>query len=84
MVGFPRTNVGQVIGTNWFLGYTHSTYGQSQAMKRIVTNRDAIADIIEVFLNEGVDTIMCPHTTTCMFEAIQEAEGQIDVVDGSP
>jgi hypothetical protein len=80
MVGFPRTKIGKVgvsrmiIGTNWFLGYTHSTSGQSRAVKRIVTNRDAIADIIEVFLNEGVDTIMCPHTTTCMYEAIQEAE----------
>jgi hypothetical protein len=63
-----------IIGTNWFLGYTHSTSSQSRAVQRIVTNRDAIADIIEVFLNEGVDTIMCPHTTTCMYEAIQEAE----------
>jgi hypothetical protein len=80
MTEFPRTKIGKVsvsrmiIGTNWFLGYTHSTAGQSRAVQRIVTNRDAIADIIEVFLNEGVDTIMCPHTTTCMYEAIQEAE----------
>ncbi|MDF1515488.1 MAG: hypothetical protein P1S60_16890 [Anaerolineae bacterium] len=80
MADFPRTKVGQVsvsrmiIGTNWFLGYTHSTAGQSRAVQRIVTHRDAIADIIETFLNEGVDTIMCPHTTTCMYDAIQEAE----------
>ena len=80
MVGFPRTQIGKVsvsrmiIGTNWFLGYTHSTSGQSRAVERIVTNRDAIANIIEAFLIEDVDTIMCPHTTTCMYEAIQEAE----------
>ena len=80
MVGFPRTQIGKVsvsrmiIGTNWFLGYTHSTSGQSRAVQRIVTNRDAIANIIEAFLIEDVDTIMCPHTTTCMYEAIQEAE----------
>ena len=36
-----------------------------------------LADIIEVFLKAGVDTIMCPHTTTCMYEAIQEAEQRV-------
>lgn len=80
MSGFPRTTIGgvsvsrMIIGTNWFLGYTHSTHGQSQAMSRIVTNPRSIADIIEVFVHAGVDTIMCPHTQTCMFEAIAEAE----------
>ena len=80
MADFPRTQIGKVsvsrmiIGTNWFLGYTHSTSGQSRAVQRIVTNRHAIADIIEVFLKEGVDTIMCPHTTTCMYDAIRDAE----------
>jgi hypothetical protein len=63
-----------IIGTNWFLGYTHSTHGQSRAMSRIVTNPTSIADIIEAFVQGGVDTIMCPHTQTCMFEAIAEAE----------
>ena len=68
MVGFPRTQIGKVsvsrmiIGTNWFLGYTHSTSGQSRAVERIVTNRDAIANIIEAFLIEDVDTIMASTT----------------------
>ena len=83
MSAFPRTEVGglsvsrMVVGTNWFLGYTHSTPGQSRWVNRLVTNREAIADIIEVFLKGGVDTIMCPHTTTCMYEAIQEAEQRV-------
>jgi hypothetical protein len=77
---FPRTTVGNIsvsrmiVGTNWFLGYTHCTQAKSQSTERIVTNVRSIADIIEVFLKSGVDTIMCPHTTTCMFEAIKEAE----------
>ncbi len=77
---FPRTTVGNIsvsrmiVGTNWFLGYTHCTQAKSQSTERIVTNTKSIADIIEVFLNYGVDTIMCPHTTTCMFDAIREAE----------
>jgi hypothetical protein len=77
---FPRTTVGgvslsrMIIGTNWFLGYCHSTAGKSRFMTRIVTNRDSIADIIETFVGYGVDTIMCPHTKTCVPEAIEEAQ----------
>jgi len=83
MSTFPRTDVGglsvsrMIVGTNWFLGYTHSTPGQSRWVNRLVTNPKSIADIIEVFLKNGVDTIMCPHTTTCMYEAIQEAEQRV-------
>lgn len=83
MSGFPRTMVGDVsvsrmiVGTNWFLGYTHCTAGKTHAVQRLVTNPKSIADIIEVFLRAGVDTIMCPHTTTCMYEAIQEAEQRV-------
>ena len=80
MSGFPRTTVGglsvsrMIIGTNWFLGYTHSTSAKSKFIERTVTSRDHIADVIEVFLRAGVDTIMCPHTKTVIPEAIREAE----------
>mgnify|MGYP001172837678 CR=1 FL=1 len=85
MDAFPRTFVGPVstsrmiIGTNWFLGYTHCSAAKSTSVERIVTNVNAIADIIEVFLKAGVDTIMCPHTKTCMFDAIREAEQRAGV-----
>lgn len=85
MSAFPRTEVGglslsrMIIGTNWFLGYTHSTAAQSRFMERVVTSRDKIADIIEVFLRAGVDTIMCPHTKTCIPEAIAEAQDRTGV-----
>ncbi len=85
MPAFPRTMVGKlsvsrmIIGTNWFLGYTHCTGGKSRSVERMVTNPGAIADIIEVFLQAGVDTIMCPHTKTCMFDAIREAEQRTGV-----
>ena len=83
MSTFPRTRVGDlsvsrmIVGTNWFLGYTHCTAGKSRSVVRMVTNTKAIADIIEVFLKAGVDTIMCPHTTTCMYDAIREAEQRV-------
>jgi hypothetical protein len=77
---FPRTTIGDIsvsrmiIGTNWFLGYTHCSQAKSRSVEKIVTHPKEIADIIEVFLRAGVDTIMCPHTQTCLPEAISEAE----------
>lgn len=80
MDAFPRTTVGglslsrMIIGTNWFLGYTHCSGGKTRAVERLVTSRDSIAAIIAAFLRRGVDTIMCPHTKTVIPEAIAEAE----------
>ena len=80
MSGFPRTTVGgvsvsrMIIGTNWFLGYTHCTHAKSRFIERSVTTRERIADIIEVFLEAGVDTIMCPHTQTVIPDAVKAAE----------
>jgi len=79
MAMFPRTDVGGVsvsrliIGTNWFLGYTHSTHAQSRTNSERVNHRDVVADIIEAFVEYGVDSIMCPHTDTVIPEAIEEA-----------
>src|SRR5512140_108856 len=85
MSSFPRTMVGglstsrMIIGTNWFLGYTHCTSGKSRSVERLVTETNTIASIIEVFFRAGVDTIMCPHTKTCMYDAIREAEQRTGV-----
>ena len=93
MSTFPRTTVGGVsvsrliIGTNWFLGYTHCTSGKSRSTARLVTNTASIADIIVAFAKRGVDSIMCPHTKTCIPDAIREAEqrlGQKLVVISTP
>lgn len=83
MDGFPRTMVGGVsvsrliIGTNWFLGYTHCTGAKSRSTERLVTRTETIADIIATFAKRGVDTIMCPHTKTCIPDAIREAEQRL-------
>lgn len=85
MEKFPRTTVGDVsvsrlvIGTNWFLGYTHCTSAKSGSVARMVTSTGSIADIIEVFFRAGVDSIYCPHTKTCIPEAIAEAEQRTGV-----
>ncbi len=48
-------------------------------MERLITHKANIAEIIETFFNNGVDTIMCPHTKTCIPEAITEAEQRAGV-----
>jgi hypothetical protein len=75
---FPRTTVGGVslsrliIGTNWFLGYSHYSVAKDKFIKDTQT-RDKIADILEVYLEAGIDTVMGPMLPT-LAEAVQEAE----------
>ncbi|MCD6232206.1 hypothetical protein J7K28_06250 [Candidatus Aerophobetes bacterium] len=65
MDDFPRTKVGGisvsriVIGTNWFLGYSHISRAKDKFIKEYQT-REHIADILKVFLQDGIDTIMSP------------------------
>ena len=63
MSDFPRTTVGGVslsrllIGTNWFLGYSHTSAAKSKFIKDYQT-RENIADILTVFFEQGVDSIL--------------------------
>ena len=58
---FPRTNVGgisvsrMIIGTNWILGYSHTSPAADKLIKRHNGTKKAIADLIEVFVNAGVN-----------------------------
>ncbi len=60
---FPRTTVGGIslprllIGTNWFLGYSHSSVAKDKFIKSYQT-RERIADILTVFFEHGVNAIM--------------------------
>ena len=61
---FPRTTVAgvslsrMVIGTNWILGYSHTSAAADEGIRRRNGGPDAIAEILEAFLESGVDTIM--------------------------
>lgn len=63
---FPRTTVGGVslsrliIGTNWILGWSHTGAAADSMIRRTHATPEAIADLLEVFLRAGVDTIMGP------------------------
>lgn len=79
MTGFPRTDVGGVslprllVGTNWFLGYSHTSRAQDQFIKSYQSSAN-IAEILTVFAEAGVDAVMGPHMLTPMHEALNTAE----------
>lgn len=81
---FPRTVVGGVslsrliIGTNWFLGFSHTSPAKDHYIKEHM-DRKAIADVMEVFFRAGVDTIMGPSWLPVLREAIREAEDRTGV-----
>lgn len=75
---FPRTTVGSVslprliIGTNWFLGYSHTSVAKDKFIEELQT-RDRIAEILSVFLERGIDAVMAPLSQH-LEDAIREAE----------
>ncbi len=85
MAKFPRTQVGSqsvsrmVVGTNWFLGWSHASRAKDSYIKQNVAERKKIADILEVFFKAGVDTIMGQITCDPLAEAIKEAEDRTGV-----
>jgi len=82
---FPRTMVGGIsvsrmlIGTNWFLGWSHCTAAKDAYIKENIADRKKIADILEVFFRSGVDTIMGQITVAPLADAIKEAEDRTGV-----
>ena len=75
---FPRTLVGGVslprliIGTNWFLGYSHTSLAKDKFIKDLQT-RERIASVLHVFLEYGIDAVMGPLSQH-LEDAVCEAE----------
>jgi hypothetical protein len=67
-VSLPRL----LIGTNWFLGYSHTSVAKDKFIKNY-QDRDSVAEILEVFLEYGIDAVMGPMSDK-LEEAVQEAE----------
>jgi len=63
---FPRTTVAGIslprmlIGTNWVLGWSHKSTSADNMINARNRNKEAIADIIEVFLSHDIDAMMAP------------------------
>ena len=80
MSEFPRTNVGGisvprlVIGTNWFLGYSHQSAARDRFIHRFQSSK-TIADVLEVFFNAGCEAILGPMSEL-LIEAVHDAQGR--------
>ena len=65
MSEFPRTVVGgvslprMIIGTNWFLGWSHTSLAKDRFIKELQTT-ERITAVLSVFLERGIDAIMAP------------------------
>ena len=61
---FPRTTVGgvslsrMIIGTNWVLGFSHTSPAADALIRSRNDSREAMADLFAAFLEAGVDTVM--------------------------
>ncbi len=80
MSDFPRTQIEDVsvprliIGTNWFMGFSHTSAAQSKFIKQH-QDRGRLADILEVFMAEGIDAILGGRPEdTHLLDAIRDAE----------
>jgi hypothetical protein len=100
MEQFPRTIVGGVsvsrliIGANWFLGYSHTTAAKDKFIKCFQTRKN-IADILTVFFEQGIDTIL-GMPEPILKDAIEDAQNRtgrkailmvtpnINIVPGGP
>jgi hypothetical protein len=79
MSTFPRTKIEDLsvsrlmIGTNWFLGYSHTSKAKDRDIVETMTS-SRIADIVEVFMNAGVDTLYGVVPDPKLVQGISEAE----------
>ena len=78
MSEFPRTTIEglslprMLIGTNWFLGWSHTTIAKDTLIKS--RSRSQIADVLVEFLSHGVDAILGFRPDPRIQEAVAEAE----------
>ena len=78
---FPRTTVGGIslsrmlIGTNWILGWSHTSPSADAQIKETHKTPDTIEPMLEVALDQGVDSIMgLFNTNPALNQAIANVE----------
>lgn len=80
MADFPRTQIERlsvsrmIIGTNWFLGWSHTSKANDDMIKSTQT-RQSLSEILKVFFRAGVDTVMGTRPDAPQLSAaIEDAE----------
>ena len=78
---FPRTEVEgvslsrMIIGTNWLLGWSHTSISADEMIKRRYDSAQAFKPVLEAYLRHGVDTIMAPFALSPeLTRAVKETE----------
>lgn len=81
---FPRTTVGgvslsrMIIGTNWLLGWSHTSPSADQMIKRRYDSAEAFKPVLETYLKYGIDTIMGPFALAPeLVRAVKETEQKL-------
>ena len=62
-----------IMGTNWWLGYSHTTGAKDAEIRRVCT-AERIAEMIQVYLAAGVDTMLGPFPPDYLRKAIRMAQ----------
>jgi hypothetical protein len=81
MNDFPRTTVGgvslsrMIVGTNWFLGWSHTSAAKDRFIKEYQT-RARVADVLTVFLERGIDVVM-GMPEPLLRDAVKDAEDRV-------
>ncbi len=80
MSSFPRTRIEDIsisrmlIGTNWFLGYSHTSCAKDKQIREMHADPARGADVMEVFLDAGVDGMVGFAQNEQLHEAMQIAQ----------
>ena len=68
MQEFPRTTVAGIslprllIGSNWMLGYSHTSAAADDMIKRRYDTREAVSAMVEAYLEYGINAMMAPFS----------------------
>ena len=79
MADFPRTKIEDlsvsrlVMGTNWWLGFSHTSKAKDAFILEYHTP-ERIADVMEVFLAEGIDTLVGIRNDPTILDAVKIAQ----------
>lgn len=70
-ISLPR----MLIGTNWMLGYSHTSSAADTLINRRNRNPEAICEMLETYLEHGIDAMMGPFVDNpVLCDAIKMAE----------
>jgi hypothetical protein len=93
MADFPRTQIEGlsvprlIIGTNWFMGFSHTSAAQSKFIVELQTAK-RIADVMEVFFEAGINAVLGGQPRDAHFlEAlrdVQDRTGRKGIWIGTP